>query len=935
MRLVARLLIFALGVLAGAAAGIPGVVERVGERAERAVERVLRADVELEDVAWSLSGDVILEGVTVTERGAPSEDPPLLRVDRIALTAETLVLDRKVRIHRVEVRGLEVSLGLRADGTVRGGEAARGVWNMLHGQGQGGGQGSRLKDLLDPHVPQIDVRGLAVHVDTGRGEDSLIPGRVSWTRGRAHGRNTALLKEDDNLTVNVRFEHNSLDPGYGVDITTVLKLAGGDAPVRLAFDRPVRAGVGERSLGLGGLTWDSRGLGVEGLTLSQVTDGADERGKAGDPDMSIRRIELDLDVEALVSQAGTGLLAPTAEGARMLVGRVVRAMRIDRPTLVFEDRPMGHSLTDLVPGIVPGAAGHAPETPEHALGPLMEATRKAILAQTPKDSDRSGRGVRGFLVRGAMRLERAIGTVSRTTLALGRAFPVADLEVRGGHFVWRDVLVHDPSRADLAGRLENFDLNAKRRGRIMHFDASFVAPGTERSANEVKGKIHLDTGDVELRASIEHLGLAAYGQVFPVSVPVAQDTRLHDTDVWVAWSPATGIARLGGRFGIENANFYYRPLAQDILSGISLSVDFEAQLDTARKTLALDPSRLTIGEMRSTVRLDIEDYGDLPRLSGALRLDRTRCQDVFDAMPGELLPLLEGLQVEGTLAWQLDFSLDTGDMDSLTYNSYPEINHFRVTDMGKRLSLDAVRGTFLHRIHEADGTIREMFIGPGLPNWVSLENIREYVVKAVTTTEDGSFFKHKGFSPFHIRRSIVTNLKKGGFYRGASTVTQQLVKNLFLSREKTISRKLQELFITAQLEGALDKKRIMELYLNIIEFGPGIYGIRPASKRYFNKEPYELSLVESVFLVSIIPSPRKHFSEQIQPGEVTDHWRRHLRWIIGKMKQRKKITEAEYAAAAPYAPIFYRPEAEQEEATDEDEPETESDEPDAPQGDAN
>jgi len=280
-----------------------------------------------------------------------------------------------------------------------------------------------------------------------------------------------------------------------------------------------------------------------------------------------------------------------------------------------------------------------------------------------------------------------------------------------------------------------------------------------------------------------------------------------------------------------------------------------------------------------------------------------------EAIPAEFIPLLEGLKVEGTIGWALNFQLDTGDMDSLKYDLQPQLTHFRVADMGRKLNIEAVSATFLHRIEEEDGTVREIIMGRDAPSWAAIDEISHHVVQAVTTTEDGSFYKHKGWSAFAIRQSLVTNLKKGGFVRGASTISQQLVKNLFLSREKTISRKFQELFITAQLEGALDKDRIMELYLNVIEFGPGIYGIGPASLHYFGKDPLELTALESVFMVSLIPSPKRYY-HQYERGEVDDAWRRHLRWIMKVMVKRGKLSEEEFIMAAPYSPQFYRPQDE-------------------------
>ena len=116
--------------------------------------------------------------------------------------------------------------------------------------------------------------------------------------------------------------------------------------------------------------------------------------------------------------------------------------------------------------------------------------------------------------------------------------------------------------------------------------------------------------------------------------------------------------------------------------------------------------------------------------------------------------------------------------------------------------------------------------------------------------------------------SIATNLQRGSFVRGASTLTQQLVKNLYLGSNKTISRKLQEIFIAWQIAQQLSKEEVMALYLNTIEFGPGIYGIGDAAWHWFGKRPIDLTLTEAIMLASIIPGPRRYYSFFLQ-GAVT------------------------------------------------------------------
>ena len=146
---------------------------------------------------------------------------------------------------------------------------------------------------------------------------------------------------------------------------------------------------------------------------------------------------------------------------------------------------------------------------------------------------------------------------------------------------------------------------------------------------------------------------------------------------------------------------------------------------------------------------------------------------------------------------------------------------------------------FAHRIYLPDGTIAEETTGPGHRQLDALDEISPYMQVAVLTTEDGGFPQHHGFNRASIRSSIVANLKARRFVRGASTITMQLAKNLFLSRDKTLSRKLEEVVLTDYLEQTFSKDELMELYLNVIEFGPAVYGdhgrrgalLRPDARR--------------------------------------------------------------------------------------------------------
>ncbi len=142
--------------------------------------------------------------------------------------------------------------------------------------------------------------------------------------------------------------------------------------------------------------------------------------------------------------------------------------------------------------------------------------------------------------------------------------------------------------------------------------------------------------------------------------------------------------------------------------------------------------------------------------------------------------------------------------------------------------------------------------------WVSLAKLPKYLIDAVIVAEDGTFFTHAGIDWFEVRESMKKNFTERRAARGASTITQQLAKNLYLSTSKTPARKLKELIITLLLERTLSKARILEIYLNIIEWGRGVFGIGAAAQAYFGKSASSLTFDEATRLAAVIPSPLRH-----------------------------------------------------------------------------
>ena len=153
-------------------------------------------------------------------------------------------------------------------------------------------------------------------------------------------------------------------------------------------------------------------------------------------------------------------------------------------------------------------------------------------------------------------------------------------------------------------------------------------------------------------------------------------------------------------------------------------------------------------------------------------------------------------------------------------------------------------------------------------HWVGYARISPDLKRAVLVAEDSAFWQHEGIDIDQIRESLEADLEKGRMVRGASTITQQLAKNLYLSPSRNPVRKLRELLITRRLEAELTKRRILELYLNVIEWGDGVYGAEAAARVYFHKAALELGPEEAALLAGAIRSPRRLNPAHPSPGLV-------------------------------------------------------------------
>lgn len=178
--------------------------------------------------------------------------------------------------------------------------------------------------------------------------------------------------------------------------------------------------------------------------------------------------------------------------------------------------------------------------------------------------------------------------------------------------------------------------------------------------------------------------------------------------------------------------------------------------------------------------------------------------------------------------------------------------------------------------------------------WKKINEISKRVSAAIVVSEDGKFYTHKGFDIEQILKVVDSKIRyKKKKVRGASTITQQLVKNLYLSKEKSLSRKIKELYYSTLIEEKLSKEKILEAYLNIIEYGKNIYGIENASQYYFKKSAKYLSAKEAAFMAMLLPSPVR-YAKSFKIGALTPYAQSTINNILLKMRQAGYISEAEY-----------------------------------------
>lgn len=179
-------------------------------------------------------------------------------------------------------------------------------------------------------------------------------------------------------------------------------------------------------------------------------------------------------------------------------------------------------------------------------------------------------------------------------------------------------------------------------------------------------------------------------------------------------------------------------------------------------------------------------------------------------------------------------------------------------------------------------------------HWVSIDRMNRELLYSLVMSEDSTFFEHEGVNFDAMISATLQNMRTKKYDVGASTLSQQVVKNIFLTNEKSVIRKLKEVLITRRLEARFSKNEILELYMNLAEFGPDLYGIDAAARHYFRKKPSEINAAEGAFLALMLPSPRKHHFSIFENQNIAFSKKKKLRRILGDMLSQELITPKQH-----------------------------------------
>jgi len=487
------------------------------------------------------------------------------------------------------------------------------------------------------------------------------------------------------------------------------------------------------------------------------------------------------------------------------------------------------------------------------------------------------------------------GGAAQLDLALDEAG--ARAELRGGRVViWRGLQL-----SDIAGT-------------IAPADDGLLALSLSGGWGDAKARLWTALGSVdpagirsEIRLKAERFRLDRLGPVL-AHAPV-RDADLAELDADLTLRQSDGGLDFEGRLDVFGLTLFHPGIGPTAVPNLDATLRTRGRFEPRARRLRLTEIVAEHEGVNLRVEGLIERLGEAtPLIEARLQVAPIPCRRLLAALPGELLPVVRSFQLDGTFAADVTARVDFAALDKVDLDGQVDIDGCRVIAAPPAVDAKRLLEPFHHRVRPMPDVEATFEVGPQNPEFTPYADISPHLVNSIMTTEDSRFFDHRGFLVREFRAALARDLRERRFALGASSITMQMVKNVLLSPEKTLSRKLQELFLTWYIEQNVPKERILEIYLNVIEFGPGLYGIGRAAKHYFGKKPGELSPREAAFFSSIVPSPKRRYVHYCR-GTPTAKWERYLDRILRRMRERERLSLEEYQAALATPLLFDRVEA--------------------------
>jgi len=405
---------------------------------------------------------------------------------------------------------------------------------------------------------------------------------------------------------------------------------------------------------------------------------------------------------------------------------------------------------------------------------------------------------------------------------------------------------------------------------------------------------HLTASSVRLDEVVSFKDLKLKGGVFDIDAILTTDVE-------------GGIKyRLKGSAGAKHLSVQH-----DKLSGKPVVLNFDSRIDglyrVEDKSFSLDDTfvavwdDLDVGWAELTASID---YKPGSSVSFSFNVPSQSCRDVARAIPKGIFPSdFSKFDLRGSVSGRGSGNIVFGDGDSTTLEGGLDLSKCEIAGVPDQI--EKLKEGFRHKVRARNGKVYTVGVGPGALCDIWYDDIHPAIPGALLVTEDGSFFSHDGIRPHHLTASLKRNAEAGEFRRGGSTLTMQMVKNALLSHEKTLARKTQELFLTWVIEQRLSKKRILEIYLSVVEYGPGIYGVCNASLHYFGKYVWQLNAKEAAFMGTLMPRPVQRHAYWCR-NEIPDSYLAYVDTVMLRMLKKGIITQEQYDEAIDEPLVFDR-----------------------------